>query len=153
MQDVESVQVAYVRFKKLPVGHVFFIFRRADGQEVALSAEARPDSGSFSLLRGFFKAYRLRYYQWDPAALAKKYIEQGRHVIARTLNLTSEERAQLYKNVLERGRELEERSEWYHPVSNSCVNSVVDHLDKIRGRKRHLPAVLLIFMPHRLFQL
>lgn len=154
MPTIESARLAYVRFKKLPVGHVFIIFRYTDGQEVAVSPEAATaERDTFSLMRGFFKTYRLRYFIREPNAFIRQYLEHGRRVTEHLLDLTQDQLQLLREKMQERTSALETNPEWYHTVFNSCVTSITDHLDDVTGRKRILPSVLFIFAPSRLARL
>lgn len=154
MQEPERARLAYVRFKKLPVGHIFLIFQDKAGNEIAFSPEAvLRDGVAFSLLRGFFRQYRLRYYDRDPKSLIQEYLENGRQVVECPLDFTPQELAQLYARVRSRATKLEHEPEWYHPICNSCVNNVINLLDDVWGKRRFLPKVLFIFAPTHLGQL
>ncbi len=151
---IESARLAYVRFKKFPAGHVFIIFRFATGEEVAISPEADVKPGmTFSLLRGFGKTYRLRYFTRAPQPFIEEYVRNGREVKETPLNLSSHELERLYRLMRERAAALEANPEWYHTLCNSCATSVIDHLDEIRGRQHPLPGFLYMAVPSSLGRL
>ena len=149
--SIESARLAYVRFKKFPAGHVFIIFRFATGKEVAISPEADVKPGmTFSLLRGFLKTYRLRYFTREPQPFIEEYLRNGRQVKETLLSLSPHELERLYNLMRERGAALEANPEWYHTLFNSCATSVIDHLDTIRGKRHLLPGFLFMAVPSSL---
>lgn len=152
--ELHSAKIVYVRFKKFPAGHLFLIFRFADGQEMVMSPQGRtaPDE-DFSLFRGLFKSYPLFYVFQEPESFMEKYRQRGRKVEASPLSLTRDELVHLYQHLHTRAVELQQKTEWYHTLFNSCVTEIVHALDDIRGRRRFLPVFLLMVNPKSLFRL
>ena len=135
--DIDSARLAYVPFKTLPAGHVFIIFRKNTGEEIAISPEPDLKLGmSFSLLRGLRKTYSLRYLVQHPNHFSERYQSEGREVHEYPVNLSGIQLRQLYEKMLARAELLESRSEWYHTLFNSCVTNMIRHIDEIQSKKR-----------------
>jgi hypothetical protein len=134
--EIVSARLAYAPFKRKPAGHVFVIFRTSVDSEIVISPEADVAiDDKFSLLKGMTKTYPLRYQISTPGQFLQQYKNEGRRVYEYPLDFTNKQLSNIYADMLTRARVLEERSEWYHTIFNSCITNLVRHIDDVQSMK------------------
>jgi hypothetical protein len=146
---IQSARLAYAPFRRIPSGHIFIVFKFENGEEVAISPEADVKQGApFSLLKGLRKTYSLRYVVNSPGLFFEQYRREGRIIHEYPLEFSNAEIEGLYGKMLQRAARLEERSEWYHTLFNSCITNTARHIDDVKAvRRSWLQQVLIAFAP------
>ena len=116
------------------IAHVFVSFGFADGRYLAVSVEYRPEVGeTYGVFNGLFKQYEI-IYVWaderDIARLRTNYRKEDVYLYRTTL--TPEQVRRLFVNMLERTNSLHAKPEFYNTVTESCTNTIGDHIIKAR---------------------
>src|SRR5262245_26564108 len=118
------------------VAHVFLCFGFSDGQHVAVSVEGRRVQGRpYRVLASMFRQYQLIYVvgdERDVVALRGAIWKQPvRMYPART---TNERKRAIFLDMMQRAHDLEEHPEFYHLITNNCMNNITRHLRRLGGR-------------------
>jgi hypothetical protein len=118
------------------VAHVWVCFGFSDGQHVAVSVEARGvKERPYGLLRSMFRQFQLIYVvgeERDVIGLRGAiWKNEVRFYPART---TDERKRFLFVDMMKRAHSLEEHPEFYHLLTNNCMNNITYHLRRLGGR-------------------
>ncbi len=118
------------------VAHVFVCFGFSDGQHVAVSVEGRRVIGHpYRAVASMFRQFQLIYVvgeERDVSALRGAIWRQPvRMYPAKT---TSERKRAIFLDMMERAHSLEEHPEFYHLLTNNCMNNITSHLRRLGGR-------------------
>lgn len=146
---IKEVSLLYAPFRHFVSGHVCLIFKLSDGNEVVLSPEAQ--TGRFIPLLGFMPFYKLKYSKLEYSEYIKKYQQTSRIFHSTKLDIEPESALSLYEEMTKRMSCLEEKSEIYHILFNSCITNTFRHLKQ--SAKFDLTLVQLIrlhFKPYML---
>jgi hypothetical protein len=132
---LSGVDFIVVPFPRVPaLAHTMLSFVFADGNNLAVSVEARLEKGErYSPLRGTLRQYELMYVVADERDVIPLRSEH-RHLdvyIYRT-KATPEEAREMLASVLERVNQLARQPEFYHTLTNNCTTNLVAHVNKIR---------------------
>jgi hypothetical protein len=128
------------------VAHVFVCFGFSDGQYVAVSVEGRRVEGRpYRVLASMFRQYQLIYVVGDERDVVGKRGAIWKHPVrfypARS---THERKRALFLDMMERAHSLEEHPEFYHLLTNNCMNNITHHLRRLGGRP--LPSDLSLLL-------
>lgn len=118
------------------VAHVFVSFGFSDGQHVAVSVEGRRVKGRpYRLIASMFRQFQMIYIIGDErdvvglrGAIWKKAVF---FYPART---TQERKRAIFVDMMERAHDLEENPEFYHLITNNCMNNITSHIRRLGGR-------------------
>jgi len=141
---IKEVRLLYVPFKYFVSGHVSFVFKLINGEEIVISPEAKTDK--FILLLGFTPFYRLHYRIDTFSKFYAEIAQKNRRIHDTKLALDSSEANLLYRHVIDRMNELQEGHVKYHTLFNSCITNVQNHLDQVKPSKIRF---LSLFSPVR----
>jgi hypothetical protein len=133
-------------FDLRPVAHVWVSFGFSDGQHVSVSVEARGVNGSpYGLFASMFRQFQLIYVVGDERDVVGLrgaiWQNEVRFYPART---TPERMRAIFVDMMERAHKLEEHPEFYHLITNNCMNNVTRHLRRLGGRP--LPSELRLLL-------
>lgn len=114
------------------VAHVFVSFGFSDGRYLAVSIEYRPEVGEkYGTFNGLFKQYEI-IYVWaderDVARLRTNYRKED--VYLYRTSLSPDQVRKLFLSMVERTNALNEKPEFYNTVTESCTNTIGDHIIK-----------------------
>ena len=112
------------------IAHVFVSFGFTQGRYLAVSVECRPEVGeSYGMFKGFFKHYEI-IYVWaderDVVRLRTNYRKEDVYLY-RTLLAPAQVRS-LFVSMLERTNKLDKDPEFYNTVTDSCTNTIGNHI-------------------------
>ncbi len=119
------------------VSHVWVGFGFSDGQAVAVSVEARGvKERPYGMLRSMFRQFQLIYVVGDERDVVglRAAIWQNEVRIFR-VRTTPEGMRLLFRDMMERAHSLEEHAEFYHLITNNCMNNVTYHIRRLGGRQ------------------
>ncbi len=134
LKDLKTLDV-YVNYWGMDaIAHVFVSYGFTDGRYLAVSIEYRPEVGeSYGTFNGLFKQYEI-IYVWaderDIARLRTNYRKED--VYLYRTNLTPEQIRRLFVSMLEKTNSLRTKPEFYNTVTQSCTNTIGDHIIKAR---------------------
>jgi hypothetical protein len=116
------------------IAHVFVSFGFSDGRYLAVSIEYRPEVGEvYGTFNGLFKQYEI-IYVWaderDIARLRTNYRKED--VYLYRTSFTPDQARELFVSMVERTNSLHRKPEFYNTVTESCTNTIGDHLIKTR---------------------
>jgi hypothetical protein len=136
------------------VAHVFVCFSFSDGQHVAISVEGRRVKGQpYRLIPSMFRQFQLIYVVGDERdVVGLRGAIWKKPVYFYPVRTTPERKRAIFLDMLERAHSLEERPEFYHLITNNCMNNITYHLRRLGGRP--LPfdlQVLLTGLSDRVF--
>ncbi len=118
------------------VAHVFVSFGFSDGQAVAVSVEGRRQRDvPYRLIPSLFRQYQLIYIigdERDVVGLRGKIWQKPVYFYpART---TNERKRAIFLDMMYRAQSLAEHPEFYHLITNNCMNNITAHLRRLGGR-------------------
>lgn len=144
---IKEVSLLYAPFRHFVSGHVCLIFKLSDGKEVVISPEAQTDG--FIPLLGFMPFYKLKYSKLEYSEYIEKYQQTSRIFHSTRLEIEPESALSLYEEMSSRMSHLEEKSEIYHILFNSCITNTYRHLKQSAKFDLTLVQVIrLHFKPH-----
>lgn len=121
------------------IAHVFVSFGFADGRYLSVSIEYRPEAGeSYGTFNGLFKQYEIIYIwadERDIARLRTNYRKED--VFLYRTTLTPEQARKLFISMVEKTNSLNQKPEFYNTVTQSCTNTIGDHI--IQAQVFNLP--------------
>jgi hypothetical protein len=138
--DLNSISSMYYVISPIfdlrAVSHVWLGFSFSDGQHVAISVEARGvKDRPFGLFQSMFRQFQLIYVvgeERDVVGLRGAiWKNEVRFYPART---TPERMRALFLDMMQRAHSLEEHPEFYHLITNNCMNNITHHLRRLGGR-------------------
>jgi hypothetical protein len=148
--DVSAVSSMYYVLSPIlelrAVSHVWVCFGFSDGQHVAVSVEARGvKDRPYRLLGSMFRQYQLIYVVGDERDVVGLrgaiWQNEVRFYPART---TPERMRAIFLDMMERAHSLEVHPEFYHLLTNNCMNNVTRHIRRLGGRP--LPSELRLLL-------
>jgi len=126
LQQLQTVDLVLTTWGSPHIAHTMLSFGFADGQYVVLSAEIRREADeAFSELGGFFKQFELVLI----AATERDIVRLRTHARADQVSLyrlemTPEQRRQLFLSYLELGNNLDRKPRWYQTVTTNCTTVI-----------------------------
>lgn len=148
LQQLRTVDFIVVPFKETPsLAHTMLSFGFADGEHVAVSAEARLERGeTYSPVLGELRQYELMYVVADERdAILRRTKHRGVDVYVYRTIATPEQSRELFLDVMQRVNELAEVPEFYDTLSNNCTTNIVRHLN--RRRPGRIPYDVRVLLP------
>lgn len=147
LSRVQSVDFVVIPFQNAAdLAHTMISFGFADGERLAISAEARREQGeSYSPVGGFLQQYELIYVvadERDVIPLRSRY--RGDQVYVYRTRANPQQSQQLLVDMLDRVNQIHAKPEFYHTLSNNCTTNIRNHIEKLApGRVPWNVAVLL----------
>lgn len=138
--DVSKLDSMYYCVAAMPlwegVAHVFVSFGFTDGQFVAVSVEGRrPEGVPYRLIPSMFRRFQLMYVVGDERdVLGLRGAIWKKPVYFYPVRSTPERKRAIFLDMMERAHSLEEHPEFYHLITNNCMNNITWHLRRIGGR-------------------
>jgi hypothetical protein len=134
LKDIRTLDIFVNYWGVDAVAHVFVSFGFADGRYQAVSIEYRPEVGeSYGTFNGLFKQYEI-IYVWaderDVARLRTNYRKED--VYLYRTRLSPDQVRRLFVSMIERTNALHEKPEFYNTVTESCTNTIGDHVVKAK---------------------
>lgn len=126
LDQLETVDLVMTTWGSPHIAHTMLSFGFADGQYVVLSAEIRREADeAFSELGGFFKQFELVLI----AATEDDIVRLRTHARADQVSLyrlemTPEQRRQLFLSYLELGNDLDRQPRWYQTITTNCTTVI-----------------------------
>ncbi len=126
---LRSVDVIAVYWMGPAIAHVFLSFGFADGDQLAISIEARKEKGEgYSTVKGFFRQYELYYvvaderdvirlrtnYRHDPPEDVYVYRAHG----------PIEDGRRLFLSYIEKINSLKDKPEFYNSLTTNCTTNI-----------------------------
>ena len=140
LDDIRTIDLIMVPFRGMTsVAHVASSFGFADGRQIALSIEARYEEGErYDPAAAGLRQFELIYVladERDMIRLATDVHNNNVHIYR--LNFQPHEVRVMFVDALRRANQLAVQPEFYHPLTNSCVTNLLDHINK--GRPGAVP--------------
>ena len=140
LDDIRTLDLIMVPFQGMSrVAHVESSFGFADGRQIGLSIEARYEEGEkydpAAAGMGQFELIYVLADERDMIRLATDVHKNDVHIYR--LNFEPHEVRQMFVEALRRANKLAVEPEFYHPLTNSCVTNLIDHINK--GRPNAVP--------------
>lgn len=138
--DVNKLDSMYYCVAAMPlwegVAHVFVSFGFTDGRFVAVSVEGRrPKGRPYRLIPSMFRQFQMMYVVGDERdVLGLRGAIWKKPVYFYPVRSTSERKRAIFLDMMERAHSLEEHPEFYHLITNNCMNNITWHLRRIGGR-------------------
>ncbi len=138
--DVNKLDSMYYVVASMPmweaVAHVFVCFGFSDGQHVAVSVEGRRVKGvPYRLIPSLFRQYQLIYVVGDERdVVGLRGAIWKKPVFFYPARTTNERKRAIFLDMMERAHSLEEHPEFYHLITNNCMNNITYHLRRLGGR-------------------
>jgi hypothetical protein len=138
--DVSKLDSMYYVVAAMPmwegVAHVFVAFGFTDGQFVAVSVEGRRPQGiPYRLIPSMFRRFQMIYVIGDERdVLGLRGAIWKKPVYFYPVRSTPERKRAIFLDMMERAHSLEEHPEFYHLITNNCMNNITWHLRRIGGR-------------------
>jgi len=148
LDDIRTIDLVMVPFQGLSrVAHVESSFGFADGRQIGLSIEARYEEGEkYDPAAAGMRQFELIYIfadERDMIRLATEVHKNDVHVYR--LNFEPNEVRVMFVEALKRANKLAAQPEFYHPLTNSCVTNLIDHINK--GRPNAVPSGYRTLVP------
>jgi hypothetical protein len=138
--DVNKLDSMYYVVASMPkwegVAHVFVCFGFSDGQFVAVSVEGRRREGEpYQLIPSMFRRFQLIYIIGDERdVVGLRGAIWKKPVYFYPVRTTPERKRAIFLDMMERAHSLEEHPEFYHLITNNCMNNITYHLRRLGGR-------------------
>jgi hypothetical protein len=135
--DVDTLRSMYYVLSPIhgldEVAHVWVCFGFADGQDVAVSVEARLVKGSsFRLLGSMFRQFQLIYVIGDERdVVGLRGAVWENEVRFYPIRATKERMRAYFLDMMERAHSLEEHPEFYNLFANNCMNNITYHMRRL----------------------
>ncbi|MDR2344886.1 MAG: DUF4105 domain-containing protein [Planctomycetaceae bacterium] len=148
LNQIRTIDLIIVPIKGLPsVAHVESSFGFADGKHILMSITARYEEGEiFDPIASALRQFELIYVFADERDILQLDSQINKNeVYLYRLNFNPNEVRVMFVDALRRANKLAEKPEFYHPIRNSCVTNLVDHINK--GRPKAIPANYKTLLP------
>lgn len=138
--DMSAINSMYYVVAPMPiwegVAHVFVCFGFSDGQHVAVSVEGRRVKGiPYRIIPSLFRQYQLIYVVGDERdVVGLRGAIWKKPVFFYPANTTPDRMQAIFVDMMQRAHDLEENPEFYHLITNNCMNNITDHLRCLGGR-------------------
>ena len=130
LKDLQTLDVFVNYWGMDAIAHIFVSFGFTGGRYLAVSIEFRPEIGeTYGTFNGLFKQYEI-IYVWaderDIARLRTNYRKEDVYLYRTALS--PEKVRRLFVSMLERTNALHRKPEFYNTVTESCTNTIGDHI-------------------------
>jgi hypothetical protein len=127
--------------------HAFVSFGFDDGQYVAISVEARRETGEiYGMLAGLLRQFELIYVIGDERDLiGRRAVYDGTDVFLYPIRAERADLRAMFTDMLDRANTLHDRPEFYNTVTNSCTMNLVRHVNRIAPG--HIPSSWRVILP------
>ncbi|HEX6307602.1 MAG TPA: DUF4105 domain-containing protein [Longimicrobiales bacterium] len=144
LASVWYVLTPFSRDRRGPA-HAFVSFGFDDGRFLAISVEARRESGeAYSIRRGMLKRYEIMYVIGDERDLIQQRVARDDDVYVYPVRASPEQIRSLFIDMLLRANDLRQHPEFYGTLRNNCTTNLLAHVNTIaRAPIRYGPRVLL----------
>ncbi len=134
LKDLRTLDVFVNYWGMDAIAHVFVSFGFTNGRYLAVSVEYRPEVGEkYGTFNGLFKQYEI-IYVWaderDVARLRTNYRKEDVYLYRTTF--TPDQVRKFFLSMLEKTNALHKRLEFYNTVTQSCTNTLGDHIIKAK---------------------
>jgi len=148
LDDIRTLDLIMVPFQGMSrVAHVESSFGFADGRQIGLSIEARYEEGEkydpAAAGMGQFELIYVLADERDMIRLATDVHKNDVHIYR--LKLEPHEVRVIFVEALRRANKLAVEPEFYHPLTNSCITNLIDHINK--GRPNAVPSGYRTLIP------
>ena len=134
VRTLDSMHYAVAPFSKGGgLAHVFLCFGFADGQHVAISAEARrPRGRAYDPVASLFRQYELMYVVGDERdVLGLRGVAAKGRVQLYPARTTAPRRREIFLDMMRRAADLDARPEFYNLATSNCMNNILYHLRRL----------------------
>lgn len=150
LDTLEHLYYMVVPFSRTPgVAHACVSFGFSNGDHIAISVEVRKKIGtSYSLLKSFIKAYELMYVVADERDIIKLRTDhRDEKVYLYQLEVSKDVVQKTFVDMLERANKLVDKPEFYNPITNTCTNNIIQHLNQSLSKDRKIPFHISAILP------
>jgi len=148
LDDIRTIDLVMVPFQGLDrLAHVESSFGFADGRHIGMSIEARYEEGEkYDPAAAGLRQFELIYVFADERDMIRLATDVNKNdVFIYRLNFEPHEVRTMFVDALQRANKLAAQPEFYHPITNSCVTNLIDHINK--GRPRAVPREYRTLIP------
>ncbi|MDR0390294.1 MAG: DUF4105 domain-containing protein, partial [Planctomycetaceae bacterium] len=148
LNQIRTIDLIVVPLKGLPsIAHIESSFGFADGKHVLMSITARYEEGEmFDPIASALRQFELIYVFADERDVLQLDSQINKNeVYLYRLNFTPDEVRVMFVDALQRANKLAQKPEFYHPIRNSCVTNLIDHINK--GRPKAIPTSYKTLLP------
>lgn len=148
LSDIRTFDLVIVPFHAMPtLAHIQASFGFADGRHIAMSIEARYEEGEqYDPLAATLRQFELIYVLADERDLIRIGTDVNNNdVHIYRLKFEPSEVREIFIDALNRANRLAEKPEFYHPLRNSCVTNLMNHINK--GRPKAIPREYRTLLP------
>jgi hypothetical protein len=127
--------------------HAFVSFGFDDGRYLAISVEARRETGEgYGVLKGLFRRFELIYVVGDERDLiGRRAVYDGTDVFLYPVKADRAGIRAMLTGMLERVNQLHDHPEFYNSITNNCTVNLVRHVNRIVPGK--IPASWRVILP------
>ena len=150
LSELTHLYYMVVPFSRTPgVAHSCVSFEFSTGEYIAISVEVRKKIGeSYSLLKSLIKGYELMYVVADERDIIKLRTDhRDEKVHLYKLELPKDVIQKTFVDMLERANTLRHAPEFYNPITNTCTNNIIQHINKFLSDKKKIPLHISAFLP------
>jgi len=148
LDDIRTIDLVMVPFQGLDrLAHVESSFGFADGRHIGMSIEARYEEGEkYDPVAAGMRQFELIYVFADERDMIRLATDVNKNnVYIYRLNFEPHEVRTMFVDALQRANKLAAKPEFYHPITNSCVTNLIDHINK--GRPKAVPREYRTLIP------
>ena len=131
LNKLETIDLIIQPFKKMPlIAHLFLSFGFEGGEYVSVSVEARRKrKKGFSMFGGLFRMFEIIYIIADEKDIMRlRPLHHKDNVYIYPLKIKNAKIKKIFLDILKRVNRIEEKSEFYNTITNSCVTNVFHHI-------------------------
>ena len=113
--------------------HAFVSFGFDDGRYLAISVEARRETGEvYGALKGLLRRFELIYVIGDERDLiGRRALYDGNDVLLYPIRADRAGARAMLAGMLERANQIRDRPEFYNTLTNNCTLNLVRHVNQI----------------------
>ncbi|MDR2642702.1 MAG: DUF4105 domain-containing protein [Planctomycetaceae bacterium] len=148
LNQIRTIDLIVVPLNGMPsIAHVESSFGFADGKHILMSITARYEEGEiFDPIASALRQFELIYIFADERDVLQLDSQINKNdIYLYRLNFTPDEVRAMFVDALQRANKLAQKPEFYHPIRNSCVTNLIDHINK--GRAKAIPANYRTLLP------
>ena len=146
LQSVSYVLTPFYMSFRGPA-HSFVTFGFADSQFVAISVEARRESGEqYDVLTGLFRRFEVLYVVGDePDLIGQRAAFTAEPVYLYPIKASQPKMRAMLVSMLVRANRLRDQPEFYNTVTNNCTSNVIEHVNAVAPKT--VPGGFRTFLP------
>jgi len=151
LDDIRTIDLIMIPFQGVEqLAHVESSFGFACGRYIGMSIEARYEEGErYDPAAAGLRQFELIYSFADERDTIRMATDvNGNNVFIYRLDFEPHEVRAMFVDALQRANKLATSPEFYHPLTNSCVTNLLDHINKgrpgavPRGHRTVIPGLL-----------